>query len=74
MDIDMETGEHLLSMKLKKTKMARRNKAVSCSYDMSKRKLRISKEDKKNVYYMSKALDAMSPSERHNLLNAFNID
>ena len=74
MDIDMGSGENLLSMKLKKSKDARRNKVVSMSYDMSKRKVRISKEDKKNVYYMSKALDALGHNERTNLLNALNID
>ena len=74
MDIDMETGEHVLNMQLKKTKLARRTKVASASYDMSKQKMRVSKEDKKNVYYMSKALDAMGPTERLNLLNALNID
>ena len=36
MDIDMETGEHVLNMQLKKTKLARRTKVASASYDMSK--------------------------------------
>ena len=40
----------------------------------TKKNLRVSKEDKRNIYYISKALEALHPDEKNNLLKALNID
>lgn len=68
MEIDMETGESLGLAK------ATRRQPKKQQIKAPDKKFRISKEDKRNIYYISKALDALSQAERDNLLNALNID
>ena len=38
------------------------------------KQFKISKEDKRNIYYMKKALESLTPDEKINLLNALGID
>ena len=74
MDIDMESGEGALQFNLKKTKKLRKHGISSNSVEVTRRKQKLSKEDKKNIYMISKLLERMSSYERNNLLNALNID
>lgn len=64
----METGD---SYSLAKVTRRQPKRQLAKSTD---KKVRISKEDKRNIYDMSKQLDALQPAERDNLLGALNID
>ena len=74
-EMDQENqGANLLKLKVKKASTAKGRSALQKSSESRYKQFKISREDKRNIYYMKKALESLSAEEQNNLLNVLGID